>query len=292
MHDPIDRELRELTEDRCGFIEDLRQIEMAAWVEDGEALRDDEDEDEGDDLIASKTRGDGVVMESTGKTPENAHEAMRLIDEIIAKEKSHKTAVFRRLRISGIAFTQLANRTGCTSFMLDRIRTEHARVCGGASSKAAKSGLLVAPREEPAPVAEESDEDDEQPDGEEDDGPEDAEDLEDDADEIEDDDSDDEDDEPALRVAPRATMRLRFGPTVPDKGAPIIGEEVAAVEATAATGKTETARAAAARLGSDNITAAQLPGLLSALARVIAVVDALGGLDRAERIAAALKEVA
>lgn len=47
MHDPIDRELRELTEDRCGFIEDLRQIEMAVWVEDDEFIeRDDEHDDE------------------------------------------------------------------------------------------------------------------------------------------------------------------------------------------------------------------------------------------------------
>ncbi len=49
MHDPIDRQIRELTEDRSGFVDDLRQLEMAAWVDDDE-LRDERSEHEdGDD---------------------------------------------------------------------------------------------------------------------------------------------------------------------------------------------------------------------------------------------------
>lgn len=49
MHDPIDRALKELTEDRSGFVDDLRQLEMAVWVDDDE-LRDERGEHEdGDD---------------------------------------------------------------------------------------------------------------------------------------------------------------------------------------------------------------------------------------------------
>lgn len=36
MNDPIDRQIRELTEDRSGFVEDLREIEMAVWPDDGD----------------------------------------------------------------------------------------------------------------------------------------------------------------------------------------------------------------------------------------------------------------
>lgn len=50
MNDPIDRELREITQDRCGMVEDLRQIEMSAWVDEDEPARtSDEDEEDGED---------------------------------------------------------------------------------------------------------------------------------------------------------------------------------------------------------------------------------------------------
>jgi hypothetical protein len=42
--DPIDRAIKELTEDRCGFVEDLRQVEMGVWADDEEETRPDEDE--------------------------------------------------------------------------------------------------------------------------------------------------------------------------------------------------------------------------------------------------------
>lgn len=190
-----------------------------------------------------------MVMESTGKTPENAHEAMRLIDEIIAKEKSHKTAVFRRLGISGIAFTQLANRTGCTNMMLERVRTEHARVCGAAvASKAAKSGLIVAPREEPAPAAEEPEEEIEE-EGE---------------DESDERDDEDESDESEPAPSPK-----------PARAAP--------VRAKAATAKPAPKPSPALSLSQE-----QMLDVLVQLTRCAAAVERLGGIERAERIAAAI----
>lgn len=49
MNDPIDRALKELTEDRSGFVDDLRQLEMAVWVGDDDELREERGEDETED---------------------------------------------------------------------------------------------------------------------------------------------------------------------------------------------------------------------------------------------------
>lgn len=50
MNDPIDRELREITQDRCGFVEDLRQIEMSVWADDEfSSEHDDESDDDSDE---------------------------------------------------------------------------------------------------------------------------------------------------------------------------------------------------------------------------------------------------
>lgn len=46
MHDPIDRAIRELTEDRGGIVDDLREIEMAVWPDSEQDEEQDEDEDE------------------------------------------------------------------------------------------------------------------------------------------------------------------------------------------------------------------------------------------------------
>jgi len=42
--DPIDRQIRELTEDRGGFVDDLREIEMCVWSEEDDEQDEDEDE--------------------------------------------------------------------------------------------------------------------------------------------------------------------------------------------------------------------------------------------------------
>jgi len=197
------------------------------------------------------------------RTPENAREAARLVDAIVAHEKSSRTNVFRRLGITGRAPQGIMTCDGCTTQMLERIRTEHARVCGGAvASKAAKSGMLVAPREVLAPVADEPEDDEDEP--------------EDDAEDADDEEQDDAGDGDALtaaiddedegdarpRPAPRPARdvvtqvtasaarppRPRFGPTVPGKGAPLLAPE------------------------------------RSELHRAADVIAALGGIDNAERV--------
>lgn len=198
------------------------------------------------------------------RTPENAKEAMRMINEIVSVDRTSKTAIFKRLGITGESTVMIARELGCTDTMLERIRTEHARVCGaGVASKAAKSGMLVAPREVPAPVADEPEDDEDEPEPED----EDAEDEEQDDDAGDGDaltaaiDDEDEGDvrprpapRPARDVVTQVTAsaarppRPRFGPTVPGKGAPLLALE------------------------------------RSELHRAADVIAALGGIDNAERV--------
>lgn len=194
-------------------------------------------------------------------TAENAEEAARMIDEIVSREKTSRSAVFRRLGITGLAPAKIMSGESCTDMMLERVRTEHARVCSAAPSKAAKSGMLVAPREEPAPAAEEPEgdsEDDADGDAVEDDYY--ASDEDQDQDENEGDDrprrvpARDLDEVPAPRRASRGVVEsivktpARFGPTVPGKGAPMLAPE------------------------------------RSELHRAADVIAALGGIDNAERV--------
>lgn len=197
------------------------------------------------------------------KTEENAREALRLLDEIVSREKTSRSAVFRRLGMIGRASTEIIEGTGCTPQMLERVRTEHARVTRQTPAPAVKAGLTVAPRE------------DEQDDGEEEEESEEPEgDSEDDGDDGEDgdeliaaiDDEDEGDDRPRRtpardldESAPRRSQSrgvvesivktpARFGPTVPGKGAPLLAPE------------------------------------RSELHRAADVIAALGGIDNAERV--------
>ncbi len=184
-----------------------------------------------------------------------AREAARMVDEIVAREKCSRTAVFRRLGITDLRPQKIMSGEGCTAPMLERIRTEHERVCGAPAKAAGGAGK----REEPA--ADESEESK----GDEDES-DDASELEDD--EFEEDTDEDEDEEPAPK-AKRAPAR--FGPTVPGKGAPLLEEPARAWDATraiigAAMQRTELHRAAD-------------------------VIAALGGIDNAERVVAVLRSV-
>lgn len=214
-----------------------------------------------------------MTIETT-KTPENAREALRPIGEIIDREKCSRTALFKRLGITGYASVDLANGSGCTPAMLERVRTEHTRVYGAKAAPgvkaAAKAGIVVRPRDE-EPEAEEEEEHEEEELEEEDDAEED--DGEEELEETDDGDPAETDDEEPVR----------FGPTVPGKGAPMVS---AFVEAPAGMGKTAAVRATSTLDAS--ITAAQLPGILNELVRSVAVIELLGGIERAERIAAAI----
>lgn len=233
-----------------------------------------------------------MAMKSS-KTKENAVRVAALIDEIVQREKCTKTAVFRRLGIAGDTMLDIVRLIGCTPTMLARVETEHARVFG----KSAATKVPAAAKADEDESAEEDElEEDEDEANEEDDEDEDEDEGESDENEDESDelvDDENEGDDRPRRVPARdldevPVPRPRFGPTEPGKGAPLV-EGFTVVDAAPATGKTEAARAAAARLSDgDNITAAQLPGLLSALARTVAVIEQLGGIERAERIAAAI----
>ncbi len=205
-------------------------------------------------------------------TAANAERAARLIGEICDREKSSRSAVFRRLGITGLTPQKIMAGEGCTEPMLERIATEpmleriateHARVTRQAPAPAVKAGLTVAPREDEQDDGEDEEESEEpESDSEDDDG--DA--IEDDGDELAYDENEgddrrrrvparDLDNEPAPRRAPtRGVVEsivktpARFGPTVPGKGAPLFTPE------------------------------------RSELHRAADVIAALGGIDNAERV--------
>jgi len=91
------------------------------------------------------------------KTRAFADEALRLVDEIVSREKCSRTSVLKRLGFTGGSGQDLLFGAGCTEAMLERVQQEHIRVCalGGkpprtmaTAAAAEKAGLTVAPRDD------------------------------------------------------------------------------------------------------------------------------------------------
>lgn len=181
------------------------------------------------------------------KTAEYAEEALKLVDEINAREKSSRTAVFRRLGITGSATTEIARGVGCTDGMLGRIRTEWARVFGK-------------PLPRPVTTYEEGDEDgadaEQESEGEGDDG-----------------------DQPEAERAPFGTRQKR---------AARASKQSTATPKRKYTRRTQKPEHNPVRKVARKQAPAPTSSIASELARVAAVIDALGGIDRAERLAAAI----